>query len=132
MTKFYFIPRNVIYYMNLHLTSTIKALQQRFRGETVIYAIRCQINNKVYVGSTLTPARRFHQHLVTGEKSNSNLQADISKYGIDKFTLYVMEIIDVKNIPFKARVNFIRQREQYYMDKFPLEQLYNSSRSYVK
>ena len=115
--------------MNLHLARTIKAIQYRFRNDVIVYAIRCQVNNMVYVGSTFIPARRVHQHLVTGEKSNDALQQDIKKYGIDKFTLHVMEILDVDGMSHSHKSLYKRQREQYHMDKFPQAQLYNSMRS---
>jgi group I intron endonuclease len=132
MTKFYFIPNSVIYYMNLHLPRTLKGLQYRLRNDVIVYAIRCQINNKVYVGSTFTPGRRLHQHLVTGEKSNLLLQADIQKYGIDHFTLYIMEIVEFKPMIFTQRTKYLREREQYHMNKFSQKQLYNSVRSSAK
>jgi group I intron endonuclease len=110
--------------MNLHLERTIKALQYRYRGTAIVYGIRCQVNNMVYIGSSVVPAHRLLQHLVTGEKSNAALQADIAKDGIDKFTLYVFEEVSM------SELSDLRSKEQHRMDQFPPQQLYNSIRSY--
>jgi hypothetical protein len=60
--KFTFIPKSVPYYMNLDQPGVLEKLQYRIRGKTIIYAIRCQITNMLYIGSSMTPGRRLYQH----------------------------------------------------------------------
>lgn len=50
MTKFYYIPNNVTYYMNLHLSRTI---QIQYRNDAIVYAIRCQVTSMQGVHSAL-------------------------------------------------------------------------------
>ena len=132
MTNFYFIPQNIMFFTQLQSPRTIKNLQYRFRNDAIVYAFRCQVNNLVYVGSTLTPGRRFHNHLVTGKFSNPALQADITKFGVDKFTAYVFEIVVFPNgLSLDQKRQYLRDREQVHMSKFPDAQLYNAIRSSV-
>jgi hypothetical protein len=84
----------------------------------------------LYVGSTLSPALRFHHHLVTGYHSSIPLQAAIAHYGLANFNVYVMkEITFPASASFDQKVNLLRIEEQAIMDKFPIEQLYNKIRS---
>ena len=91
MDLFSLIPSNVRFFKDLHLPRTIKNLQYLYRGNAIVYGIRCQITNMIYIGSTLVPGRRWHNHLVTFTNSNDALQAAIAKYGLSKFTAYVFE-----------------------------------------
>ena len=84
--KFTWIPNHVTYYLNLDSPRVIRELQYRFKNSVLVYGIRCNINNMVYVGSTSDPRQRFYQHLVSGFKSNALLQADIAKYGVSHST----------------------------------------------
>jgi len=80
----------------------------------------------VYVGSTSDPRNRFYQHLVSGKLSNDLLQADIAKYGISQFTLYVFEVVQFPSpLNGKEKTQYLRSSEQRYIDKFPVSQLYN-------
>lgn len=119
MTKFYYIPNSVTYYMYFHLSRTIK-IQYRYRNDAIVYAIRCQVTNMVYVGSTFSPGRRLYQHLVSGLDSNQALQRDIHKYGIDRFTFYVLEVVDFpQGACYDKKGQHLRRTEQMYMDKYP-------------
>ena len=76
--------------------------------------------------SSLTPGKRFHNHLVTGNNSNAQLQADIAKYGLDSFVACVFEVVPLsKYMSFKAKMVALHKIEQSYISKFPKEQLYN-------
>jgi hypothetical protein len=81
------------YYMHLDKSGIIARLQYRYRGLSIIYAIRNQITNKVYVGSTSEAGSRFHHHLVSGTPSNAYLQAEITKYGLNHFVVYILEVV---------------------------------------
>ena len=133
MTKFTFIPNSVRHFMNLHLLRTIKNLQYVYRKDAIVYAFRCRIDNMVYVGSTLTPGRGFHNHLVTGEYSNAALQQAISIHGLENFIAYILEIVDIPTgLSFEEKRAFLRVVEQKHIDKFPKAQLYNTIASVSK
>ena len=119
-------PTHIAYYKNLHLLSSFNGLIHRFRGQSIVYGIRCRITNMIYIGSTTNPIKRFNKHLVTGEKSNDRLQNAINKHGLEWFTVYVFE--SFKFDPKQSRdqrVLDLRKVEQKYIDMFPKSTLYN-------
>lgn len=59
----------------------------------MVYAIKCEVNGMIYIGSTLIHGRRFDNHLVSGKYSNPALQPDLQQYGLDNFTVYVLELV---------------------------------------
>ena len=129
-TKFVRIPKDIGYVLNLDNPRNIKMLQYRFKDDAIIYGIRCQINNMIYIGSTMTPRLRFHKHLVTGESSNANLQDAIKEFGLGKFTVHIFEKVD---LPFDTSYNekqvILHKVEQSYLNRFPKRQKYNSINS---
>lgn len=77
-----------------------------------IYAIKNNINNKIYIGSTNNPKRRWGDHrsrLKNGYHENPYLQRAWNKYGEDNFSFEVLE---------ETTVDMLIEREQYFMDKF--------------
>ena len=86
----------------------------------------------VYVGSSLTPGRRVHNHLVTGHYSNHALQADIAKYELGKLTYYTLQEVEIPvSLSKDERKAYLLAAEQHYINKFPKGQLYNSNNSSV-
>ena len=128
------IPTDIAYYMHLDNPDVIKALQYRFKGLAIIYGIRCQYNGircqyngMMYIGSTLSPALRFHKHLNTGERSNEALQADIVKYGLGKFTVHVFkEVTFPPNTSYSDKKALLFKEEQHYLDLIPAKRRYNA------
>lgn len=128
MTKFRSVQGALAYHMNLHTARAVKALRHGYQtAPGLVYIIQNTVTGHLYVGSTMTPAYRFHSHFVA-RSTNSALQAAITQYGLSKFKVYIMQTVtfptDVSN--FASRVGYLRAIEQSYMDKFPLEQLYNT------
>lgn len=120
------IPDDIAYYLHLSDPRIIKKLQYRYDGKCVVYGVRCQIDNRIYVGSTLNPGKRFHNHLVSLGKSNSFLQAAISEHGLDSFTVHIFEeVIMPLDATYSVRKSILLQREQYIMNLIPQQQLYN-------
>ena len=78
----------------------------------IIYAIRCKVNNKMYIGQTTRSRERFMKHL-TALKGNYHynryLQQDYNKYGNTNF-----EIITLRNCN-KEELNYW---EDYYIDYY--------------
>ena len=121
------IPKDIAYYMHLDNPSVVKKLQNRFKDKAIIYGIRCQVDNMLYIGSTLTPSLRFHKHLVLGSRSNASLQAAIAKHGIARFTVHIFEIVDLPlQVSYQKRKSLLVKVEQQYIDSVPKRKLYNS------
>lgn len=72
-----------------------------------IYVIKNTINNKIYVGQSTNPHRRFIQHLSRGncQKDNYPIHLAIAKYGKDCFYYEVIEK-DIENFD---------EREKYWI-----------------
>ena len=88
-----------------------------------VYAIRCSITGRIYIGVTANVERRIKQHykeLVTewkrtyvyGQKEYepSLWQLDFNKYGKYVFGVYILE----SEIPYKRRL----EREQFWIDEY--------------
>ncbi len=59
-----------------------------------VYAILCEINNRVYIGSSVNLYARMKQHLGELRQKNHHsyrLQEDFDKFGENNFTFWVLE-----------------------------------------
>ncbi len=75
-----------------------------------VYRIRCLVNSKVYVGSSLAIDRRLSGHrrnLIRGKHVNAHLQAAWDKYGADAFEFDIIERVDPERL---------LDVEQFYID----------------
>ena len=68
-----------------------------------IYKITNKINNKIYIGQSNNPIRRFSEHKYNN--SNSVIHRAINKYGVNNFTFEIIE----EDIP-----NY-NEREKYWI-----------------
>ena len=60
--------------------------------EKWIYKITNTINNKIYVGQSKNPIKRFREHVYESTKEEVNgLHAAMKKYGTDKFKMEILE-----------------------------------------
>lgn len=102
----------------------------RYAYQTSVYGIVYGVYNvftkQIYIGSTIVPAKRVYEHLVSGNNSNKYLQNSINKYGIDTFQFIIFEVVYSSVIGVLSKGDF-RAVEQHYIDLFPKEQLFNSS-----
>lgn len=76
----------------------------------VIYQISNNIDNRVYIGSTVNYNKRWKEHkrnLLRNNHQNIHLQRFVNKYGIDSLVFDIIETTDNDNI---------LMREQYYLD----------------
>ena len=58
-----------------------------------VYCIRCKVNNKAYIGSSIDIKSRWYGHksmLKLGKHENKYLQEDYNKYGADNFLYTVL------------------------------------------
>lgn len=77
-----------------------------------IYSIKNIINDKVYVGCTITTLKkRFEEHAWRCLKSDSNTKFcnSIRKYGIENFNIELIEECEIK---------VIYEREKHYIEQF--------------
>lgn len=89
-----------------------------------IYFIKCLINNKTYIGSSINIEKRLKQHIKMLEKnnhSNQYLQNSYNKYGKNNFKLGIIDI---------CKEESLSNREQYYIDNN--ENLFNIIKKDIK
>ena len=58
-----------------------------------VYCIRCKVNNKAYIGSSVHIKKRWTEHkslLKAGKHYNNQLQEDYNKYGADSFLYTIL------------------------------------------
>ena len=58
-----------------------------------VYCIRCKVNNKAYIGSSVNIKSRWYSHkgeLRRGKHRNKLLQEDYNKYGADNFLYLIL------------------------------------------
>lgn len=118
------------YFINLDLPRAIDNMRYRFRAIPLIYGIRCRATGKMYIGSTFSPENRFYKHLVAGDRSCPELQADIAKYGLKSITVHIFELVEwPKGLMFEDRESHLREVEQRYISKWPKSKRYNTRNS---
>lgn len=81
-----------------------------------IYKIVNQVNNQIYIGSSVNLERRKYNHfksLLKGCHQNQHLQNAYNLYGKDNFIFEIIEIISFDVDDFK---HYLLQREQFWID----------------
>lgn len=84
-----------------------------------VYLIEIKGNNLKYIGSSKNLYVRKNTHfngLKRNNHSNQHLQNSFNKYGEENYSFTVLELIDIE---------LLIKREQYYIDTFGMENLYN-------
>ena len=87
---------------------------------TGIYGIYSLETGKPYIGQAQDLERRRHRHfweLRTNKHCNQYLQRAFNKYGEANFVFEVLELVN--------DVNKLDEREQYYLDYYGIDNLYN-------
>jgi GIY-YIG catalytic domain/HIRAN domain len=77
-----------------------------------VYAIRCEINGWIYVGSSLKIRDRLSSHfslLSRNRHGNSGLQADYSNYGPSSFTFFIVRDIPSQSLLLEAEQTVINE-----------------------
>ena len=127
MPSFVSTTKYAAYYMHLGTPKVVKMLRYRYDGKYIVYGFRCLTTGKVYIGSTMASVKRFHNHIITGENSNAELQAAIKGYGLNNFVAYVFETIPMpSHLTWAQKQAILHKVEQSYMDLYPKAQLFNS------
>lgn len=79
-----------------------------------IYKITNNINGKVYIGKSKDPKKRFSQHC----NGTSTISNAIRKYGVDNFTLEIVEEIVYETDDIHFISSNSNEREIYYIKLF--------------
>lgn len=90
-----------------------------------IYQVVNSVNKKRYIGHSKDVRFRLWTHKGTLKQNvhfNSHLQHSVNKYGLDKFIFEPIEYCDFDKLI---------EREQYWIDQFPFESLYNKTATAV-
>lgn len=115
-------------YNGIFLSDLKEAISVKLGGNNnpilgCVYKIICIRNNKIYIGSTNNFVKRFTEHLNQLNKGvhiNPHLQKAYNLYGSNNFKVYLIEELPYeKNYykDYKKYLDYIRKREQYYLDK---------------
>ncbi len=68
-------------------------MQTLMNSNCGVYCIRCKVNNKAYIGSSVNIKSRWYNHksmLRAGKHENKLLQEDYNKYGADNFLYTIL------------------------------------------
>ena len=65
--------------------------------------------------------------LSKGKVSNIPFQRALEKYGIENFSIYIVNVLDLKDLLMEEKKKILLTSEQQFIDRFPKEQLYNLS-----
>lgn len=84
-----------------------------------IYKITNTINGKIYIGQSNNPKSRFNQHMNKNSSSKS-ISEDVDKYGIEAFTLEIIEDV----------LEDFQKSESFWIKKYKDEkyELYNKTK----
>lgn len=80
-----------------------------------IYIIRCVLTDKVYVGQTVQPISKrwsHHKWIATKGGSQTKLARAIRKYGIENFTLTIIDVCELESLN-EREIEFIREFDSY-------------------
>ena len=82
-----------------------------WKDDAGVYQIKCKINNKIYIGSSMRIKERWCRHksyLRSGCHSNKVWQSDWDKYGEENFEFSVLE---------RCPIEKLHAYEQKYLDE---------------
>lgn len=123
------IPPSVAIYNNLDGPKgreIINLIRSIYNKKGIVYGIVNNLNNKVYIGSTIDSKNRFYTHFIRPLRSNKHLQSAINLIGLVNFTLHVFTVVELsESLSKKDKKDMILSLEQKYIDIFPKSQLYN-------
>jgi group I intron endonuclease len=86
------LPVNRVY-AKIDEESTLKTIKKDLNEVPGIYAIIHNETKKLYIGSSINLAKRIFEHVKNIRSSNLHLQRAIEKYGLNNFSVYVLELL---------------------------------------
>jgi group I intron endonuclease len=103
------------------------SIKKKYLGKPCIYLWVNNINNKSYVGKSINLFNRLNKNYLSNSYINRNkgkmaICGAIYKYGINNFTLYVLEVVNLSlnkeiahNTNFTNK-NYLMERENYWYE----------------
>ena len=92
----------VEFFTNLGDNNVLRAIKQKYKKTAVIYLWYNKTSGKTYVGRTVNLLRRLENYLspsyVNRTKISMAICGALSKYGINNFDLYILEIVPLDKI----------------------------------
>lgn len=120
----------VYQFSNLDETQNIQSIVATLKGISGVYAIINNKTNAVYLGSSINLGLRIVSHLIY-KTTNVHLQNAISFYGLENFTLVIIELYEIDpDLTDQSNVERLLLIEQKYLDllfDLPAEFRYNFS-----
>jgi len=87
------LPR-LFEYTNLHLINNIKSIVAAHKGIAGVYVIINNITGAAYVSSSINLDLRINHHFIY-HSTNEHLQNVFSLYGLNNFTLVIVEFYEI-------------------------------------
>ena len=116
LVKFFFSIQLITSHLHLSAIKLLISEERRvarfspewveLKNKSGLYVFICNITGHIYVGSAKNLARRINEHF-KGRRSNIPLQRSIAKYGLENFTLIILEYCEPKKLIV---------REQFYLE----------------
>lgn len=96
-----------------------KFIKNKYYNQTGIYLWINSINNKSYVGKSVNLFNRLNKNYLSKSyvfknKGKMAICAAIHKYGITKFSFYILEILDKPEVVTLSSKEFLSIRENYW------------------
>lgn len=116
------------HYSDILAKSSLYRIKKDLKSVSGIYAFMHNDSKKLYIGSSFSLDKRINSHL-NNWSSNILLQRAFSKHGLNNFSLYILDILNMSTEPNlstpEASVDTLRdfmleltQLEQKYLDLF--------------
>lgn len=82
---------------------------------SIIYQITNVVNSKFYIGKTSkTLQERFQRHCYNHQKQKTHLYNAMRKYGVDKFNIEIIEILEETNSANEREIYWIETLKPHY------------------
>lgn len=81
-----------------------------------VYIIKTTFDNRIYVGSSINMYQRWYQHKSLKRTKNYKLTSALKKYGIGKFYIEVLDLVNTTNLSKRDAKQKLLEREQFYLD----------------
>lgn len=112
------------HYTNLLDKSTLSCIKQDLKLVSGIYAFVHNDSKKLYIGSSCDLTKRINEHL-NNRSSNILLQRAFSKHGLKKFSIYILDILNISPEPnFYTAESSAQTLQEFMIELTQLEQKY--------
>lgn len=123
-------------YQNIQDTSILTLIKKDLKDVAGIYAIVHNESKKLYIGSSMSLATRLLGHF-SNRSSNIYLQRAISKYGLNNFSVYILELLpmDVNLTSEELMISLIKMEQKHldsFVDKYNINPLAGKTRKGAK